>query len=71
MYEEDGDEEMLITASNRITLHQLYEYVIIKMIDCNKLREVLPYISKILHIEIANETYNIIYLILFIIKLSP
>ncbi len=56
---------------NKITLHQIYEYVIIKLINCNKLKEVLPIIRSILTIEIADTTYNAIYMMLFIIQISP
>lgn len=41
------------------------------MINSNKLREVLPYIKSILDLEIADPTYNIIYIILYIIQLAP
>lgn len=65
---EDGDYEF--GRVNFVTLHQLYEIVIVKMINSGYLKKALYFIEKILRIEICDPTYNIIYPILYIIHLS-
>lgn len=37
----------------------------------NKLRESIHYLKTLLSLEVSDSTYNIVYLILFIIQLSP
>lgn len=59
-----------MSITNKISLHQIYEYFIIKFINCNKLKEVLPLIRKLLELEIADTTYNIVYMIIFVINVS-
>lgn len=68
--DEHEGEDSDFGPANFITLHQIYEIVIVKIINSGKLKDSLRYIRHILQLEIFDDTYNIIYPILFIIFLS-
>ena len=61
---EDSEEEIMRPI---ITLHQVYELLVMKLLKEKKLKDVLIPMKKLLSLPIPDQTYNIIYPILYII----
>lgn len=55
---------------NPITLHSIYEMVILRLVECDMLREVVDKIKNLIEIQ-GNTPFNYIYPSLLVAKIAP
>lgn len=59
-----------MNPDSKVTLHQVYEIFIIKLLNDNRVKQVLPLTKTIMTLAVSDKTYNIIFPILIIMNIS-
>ena len=58
-----------ITLAKMVTPRQLYQSIIIRLLELGQLKDLITYIKEVLTIETQDPSYNIVYPILYILQI--